>query len=220
MSTPNEASRILTSEATAALGPLGLKQKGRSRTWLDDHGWWIGVVEFQPSSWSQGASLNVGCCLLWNTKDYISYDLGDRAERHLKFEDSEQFRPHAKQLALLASKDVELWRKTLPNVASLSTYYNSRALPDNLWPQFHAAIAAGLSGDASRATEYFSQIGPPSDGDYAWMAEAKARAAKLQTLLPDLEAFRNEIAVGVQQCRKLMKLPPLTNVKFDGPQIL
>jgi hypothetical protein len=28
-------------------------QKGRSRIWLDDHGWWIAVVEFQPSDWAR-----------------------------------------------------------------------------------------------------------------------------------------------------------------------
>ena len=27
------------------LGPLGLRQKGRSRVWLDDHGWWLIAVE-------------------------------------------------------------------------------------------------------------------------------------------------------------------------------
>lgn len=218
MSTPKEASRILASEAKTIFGPLGLKQRGRSRIWLDDHAWWIGVVEFQPSSWSQGAYLNVGCCLLWNTKNYISYDLGGRVERHVKFEDSEQFRPHAKQLALLAGQEIELWRKTIADVSSLSTYYNSLKLPKNLWPQFHAAIAAGLSGDASRANEYFSQIEPPSDGDYAWQVKAKMRAAELQKLLPDLEAFRTEIAVGVQQCRALLKLPPLTDLNFDALQ--
>ena len=28
--------------------PLGLVQEGRSRTWLDDQAWWLGIVEFQP----------------------------------------------------------------------------------------------------------------------------------------------------------------------------
>jgi hypothetical protein len=40
-------------------------RKGRSRVWFDDQGWWIGVVEFQPSSWSRGTYLNVGVSWLW-----------------------------------------------------------------------------------------------------------------------------------------------------------
>jgi hypothetical protein len=44
------------------LTPLGLTQRGRSRLWLDDHGWWLIVVEFQPSAWSRGSHLNVSAC--------------------------------------------------------------------------------------------------------------------------------------------------------------
>lgn len=32
------------------LAPLGVRRRSRSRTWLDDHGWWLGIVEFQPSA--------------------------------------------------------------------------------------------------------------------------------------------------------------------------
>ncbi|MDG5809477.1 hypothetical protein P9869_44140 [Streptomyces ossamyceticus] len=40
--------RIITSAARESLKPLGLAQRGRSRLWIDDHGWWLGVVEFTP----------------------------------------------------------------------------------------------------------------------------------------------------------------------------
>ncbi len=50
MPTP-EHTRLLTAAARSILRPLGCVQKGRSRTWLDDQDWWVGVVEFQPSAW-------------------------------------------------------------------------------------------------------------------------------------------------------------------------
>src|SRR5256885_11111558 len=53
-------SKLITAAAREILRPLGLFQKGRSRVWLDDQGWWLGVVEFQPSDWSKGSYLNVG----------------------------------------------------------------------------------------------------------------------------------------------------------------
>ncbi|WP_327170127.1 hypothetical protein OG471_00630 [Streptomyces sp. NBC_01336] len=41
--------RIITSAARESLKPLGLTRRGRSRLWIDDHRWWLGVVEFTPS---------------------------------------------------------------------------------------------------------------------------------------------------------------------------
>ena len=41
-------SKLITSAARDVLRPLGLRRRGRSRVWLDDRGWWLGVVEFQP----------------------------------------------------------------------------------------------------------------------------------------------------------------------------
>src|SRR5687767_4381931 len=73
-------STLITAAAREILRPMGLFQKGRSRTWLDDQGWWVCVVEFQPSSWSRGSYLNVGCMWLWGVKDYISFDEGYRIE--------------------------------------------------------------------------------------------------------------------------------------------
>ncbi len=67
---------VLRTAARAALLPLGLIQRGRSRVWLDDRGWFLIVVEFQPSSWSKGSYLNVAAMWLWRDKDYLSFDYG------------------------------------------------------------------------------------------------------------------------------------------------
>lgn len=56
----NNHNRVINAEAWRLLKPFGLTRKGRSRVWLDDHGWWLIQVEFQPSSWSKGSYLNVG----------------------------------------------------------------------------------------------------------------------------------------------------------------
>jgi hypothetical protein len=68
--------------ATSARETLGLIRKGRSRTWLDDNDWWLGVVELQPSSWTRGSYLNVGAMWLWRkTDDHVIYfGFGDRID--------------------------------------------------------------------------------------------------------------------------------------------
>jgi hypothetical protein len=73
--------RDIAMAARSVLRPIGCVQKGRSRTWLDDRGWWVGVIEFQPSGWSKGSYLNVGACFLWSkTRASFSFDdlIGDR----------------------------------------------------------------------------------------------------------------------------------------------
>jgi hypothetical protein len=51
--------RIISSAARDSLKPLGLAQRGRSRLWIDDHGWWLGVVDFTPARIA-GSGLVVG----------------------------------------------------------------------------------------------------------------------------------------------------------------
>jgi len=53
-------SKIIADAAKRNLAPIGLTRKGRSRVWLDDRGWYVTVVEFQPSGFSKGSYLNVG----------------------------------------------------------------------------------------------------------------------------------------------------------------
>jgi hypothetical protein len=52
--------RLIVREADAALKPLGLQQKGRSRSWIGDYGFWVIIVEFQFHKWDPGTFINVG----------------------------------------------------------------------------------------------------------------------------------------------------------------
>ena len=71
---PNDHNRIIRNAAKAVLAAEGLFQMGRSRVWIEDNGWYLTVVEFQPSGWSKGSYLNVAICFLWDNKEYLSYD--------------------------------------------------------------------------------------------------------------------------------------------------
>jgi hypothetical protein len=114
---------LLASAAKRILLPAGLFQKGRSRTWLADQVWWMAVVEFQPSDWSQGSYLNVGCMWLWNTKQHISFDVGYRVNGFLPFENEEQFGPVADKLAVSALERVEEYRTLFRCIHDVSDYY-------------------------------------------------------------------------------------------------
>jgi hypothetical protein len=214
MSAPNEPSRIIESEAKTILGPMGVKQKGRSRTWLDDRGWWLGVVEFQPSSFSKGSYLNVGCMWFWHVKPWISYDLGHRVENHVEFHNEAQFRPEARRLAQKAAREIERWRKTLPSVTNLCSYYARQMTTGNIWPEFNAAIACALGGNGKLSQGFFEKIASMENLTTDWAKAAVADAKELSGIASDREQFRRVIVERIHRCRAAHKLAELPAIDF------
>lgn len=193
---------------------MGLFQKGRSRTWFDDHGWWICVVEFQPSNWSRGSYLNVGCTWLWHVKDYVSFDEGGRVEPFSRFRDESQFELLAHSLAEQAAKEVIRYRKLFPNVHQVCVHYLQH-WPDGFWPSFHAAVACALTGQADQARRLFKQVTDSKDEGRDWVMSAQADASQLSLIANDIEHFRHAVTERVQKSRELQKLPALVSLDFD-----
>jgi hypothetical protein len=199
------ASKVIQAAARSVLQPLGLVQKGRSRTWLDDRGWYLIVVEFQPG-WSQGSYLNVGCCWLWEPKDYVSFDVGHRVEHFESFQSNEQFAPHAFRLTERAAEQVQGYRSAFKTVRDVATHYD-QAKGSRFWDRFHAAIAHGLVGNRAKAAELLS--GLRSEGaasEYEWMRQAASRCSDLLDAARSTESFRTVIQTDLMLARRLLRL--------------
>lgn len=105
MGTEINHNKIIYQAARSVLKNNGLFQKGSSRMWIDDNGWFLIVVEFQPSNWDKGSYLNVSIHYLWQMQDYISFDFGHRENEFVAFSgDAEQFYA---DMVLLANKALE-----------------------------------------------------------------------------------------------------------------
>jgi hypothetical protein len=157
----HQHTKLLNAAAREVLRPLGVVQKGRSRTWLDDHGWWLGVIEFQPSSWSRGSYLNVGVNWLWDPKDYLSFDFGHRIDipgegQYIEYENEEQFSPLARKLAMVAAEQVRHYRDVFPTLEAAAATLR-RTEPDDVLRSLDAGIALGLAGDGTAARSMFSR---------------------------------------------------------------
>jgi hypothetical protein len=59
VSVSSAPSRLLNAAAREVLKPIGLIQRWKSRTWIDDHGCWLIVVNFESSAFSKGSYLAV-----------------------------------------------------------------------------------------------------------------------------------------------------------------
>jgi hypothetical protein len=160
MSQP-EHSVIIANAAKAVLTPLGFRRKGRSRVWLGDRGYWLSVVEFQPSGFSKGSYLNTSAHWLWSPNDTLSFDyqLPDMKRPFIAFESREQFEPAARDLAALAASEVKRLDQRLSSFDEIARVLVERSEhisallqgPDTEWSALHAAVALGILGDRREA---------------------------------------------------------------------
>lgn len=108
----NECDRIIQNAARTILTEEGLFQKGRSRVWIDDNGWFLTIVEFQPSGFTKGSYLNVAIHYLWGEKNYFTHDYGGRIEELRVFSgDAELFSAEMLEMAKTAISQVREYRK-------------------------------------------------------------------------------------------------------------
>ena len=160
---PNQHDKLLAAAAKEILGPLGFHRKGRSRIWIADQGWWLNVVEFQPSGWAKGSYLNVAAHWLWIEKDYLSFDYGGRVEPFSEYVSDAQFESEAIRLAQTAAHEANGIGQTFHSIEAAAAVLLAEEghLPERAkgsWSAYHAGIAAGLSGNTADAAALFGSV--------------------------------------------------------------
>ncbi len=217
---------ILKSAAREVLRPLGLIQKGRSRTWYDDRGWWLTVVEFQPSGFGKASYLNVGTCWLWRAepRSYTSFDLGYRIPgAGGSLESEPQWHGVVQELVRQAVAEVQRYRELLPDLAAAARecVQNEELRVADLrerdghlevpagWPTWDAAVASGLAGDIERAVHYFdhvAQIDPDGSSDDLYLPVRERAVCWSQLVQQDHQAFVEQVGRRTEAQRRVLRL--------------
>jgi len=154
-----EHNRLITQAAREILRPQGLFQKGTSRIWIDDNGWFLTLVEFQPSSWEKGTYLNVGACYLWNRQDHLSFDMGYREKGFVSFQqDPEGFPDAVRALTAHALKRVLDYRalRRLPCAKEVLLGQNGRGAHSR--ELYDKLMICGLTEDDPLSKRYFEAL--------------------------------------------------------------
>ncbi|MFT3960442.1 hypothetical protein [Propionivibrio sp.] len=199
---------LIAKSAKAVLGPLGCTRKGTSRTWLDDHGWWVGVIEFQPSNFAKGTFLNVGSCWLWSGNDFLSFDDGYRIEPFQAFSDEIQFESVATTVAERAKEEVLKLRERFLTIESASVHLQQKSeVSRDIWAKFHAGVSSGLMGFINDAKNYFELALEADDRDINWVVQLKYRCTELRKLVEDNTSFKSHIEELIARKRSALKLP-------------
>jgi hypothetical protein len=210
--------RLINAAATEVLRPMGFRQKGRSRMWIADHDWWLAVVEFQSSGFSQGSYLNVGCTWLWNERATLAFDLVDRVEGFRRFEIERRFAEATDRLTAKAAEKIADYRSLFPTIVHVSEHYARNAL-DGFWPCFNAAVAHFLSGRLELGAYVLSKCLESTANDAPWLAEARLVARTLASTMQEPHRFRQCIADRVHSMRRMQRLPQLHQVDFGSDHV-
>ncbi|MER8701399.1 MULTISPECIES: DUF4304 domain-containing protein [unclassified Mesorhizobium] len=182
----SEHGRIIASQAKIGLKPAGFQRKGKSRIWIADRGFWLSVVEFQPSSWSKGTYLNVAVHWLWGSlPETVTFDRPQRIGQFVPFESPAQFLLAVDQMAKKAVEIDRVHRSMFPSVQATATILVNELQPGAYgeWAAFHAGVAAGLAGDFETARRLFESA----------QRHAASQAQLLLGYIDDPIAFRSRV---------------------------
>lgn len=159
---------IIAAAAGGVLAPLGFQRKGRSRLWFGDHGWWLTVVEFQPSGFSKGSSLNVAAHWLWVGEGIVSFDYVDETgetSRSVGWAEfgSEGFRADIEKLAEDAAREALRLEHRFPSIEATAKVLldHERSVPAQArggWSALHAGVAAGLADHRLEAATMLNSV--------------------------------------------------------------
>ncbi|MEM8982933.1 MAG: hypothetical protein AAGC71_07905 [Pseudomonadota bacterium] len=197
--------KILNGLACAGLKPLGLQRRGSSRIWLDDHGWWLVVVEFQADPETAGSYLNVGASWLLHDTSHLGFDVGYRVDTpFIEYEHDTQFRQDAEALVARAAVEVEQMRRRVGSLQLASQHYRRNA-PESLWARYYAGVIFGLNGTRDEANAALTFVAGASPGT-EWQRQLAAKAQVLLGVLGEPEQFRAIVTATVDAARSSVGL--------------
>jgi hypothetical protein len=220
-------SQLLNQAAREMLRPLGLYQSGRSRLWIDDHGWWLIAVSFEPSIYLKGTFLSVAAHWLWHPEPALGVHFGGRLRpstgllrrqrgvEFFEFHSVDQFAPVARRLATVAADKVREYRASFPTLASVPAVLQNQR--DELFPQdYNIAVAYGLLGQPLAARAFFdrARIKNPS---LDWHMAENEGIDQLCGVLDDTVAFRCRVSHIIDAQREIFKLDSTRVVDLPGP---
>jgi hypothetical protein len=80
------------------------------------------------------------------------------------------------------------------------------------WPEYHAAIALGLSGRSEEARHRFLYLADPGDDDdREWVREKRERCRQFADLVTDARRFADIITDLIREHRAKLRLPVLAD---------
>ena len=201
MTAAADHNKLVKQAAKSVLNPAGLFQKASTRMWIDDNGWYLILVEFQPSMWSKGSYLNVGIHYLWDARDYLGFDYGYRISGFVEYKDDDD--AFLKEMLLFAEKAREKvlqyrqFRDMEYAKQQICSYRQSLGEARRL---YHNMMICGLCRDLEAKTYYTELMDMLPRATSVWeKAYYRELTESIAPLIEDPVGFQNYI------CEKILR---------------
>ena len=156
--------KIIRTTAKEILEPEKFFRAGNSRCYLDDNGYFMIQVEFQPVTCMQGSGLNVGVVFLWETTKALNETLardygGDTGVSYVEYRDDDSFRADMETLMKTALDNVKEYRKFSDMEYAKKCLQEEIAhqLDGQFWEWYHLAMLCFLKGDYEEGKAAFER---------------------------------------------------------------
>lgn len=202
-------SRIIRQAVNSVLKPKGLFQKGTSRIWIDDNGWFLILVEFQPSGWDKGSYLNVAVHFLWTEQDCLTYDFsngGPRVNGFVAFDGNEEkFLVDMQGLANRALEKVEEYRRFRDLECAYSVHLKSDFGHD-VHRLYQKMMICGLCR-TPRAVHYFEELRElVREPEFPWIRQIKDELDEaIAPIIGDPQALYAYILEKIRRNRRALR---------------
>lgn len=208
MTTSIDSNKLLKKIAKERLKPHGIVQKGQSRTFLYDRGWFIVVIEFQPSSWSKGTYLNIGVDFNFYPREHFAFRYGYREKGFESFKDEVQFTKLMNELCDLTIQRVhELEQQFSDFNTALKTIEKDNE--NDTWRWYEIAILNALTSNFDKSRLKFEQVSQRKC-EYDWEIERKKLVDEILERMQKNPNSLDEIKTLITKTRQLKKLAEIT----------
>lgn len=148
---------IIRQAAAEILIPEGVFQRGKSRIWMDDNGWFLTVIDFSRGTWGKGSHLRVGVHFLWNDTEDISLDLGGKEENSVTFATDEASFALQMQTQLQTAMELVRYYRTFSDLvlAEKMISLENSGEPLCVWNKMMICF---LNRSAGRARAYHKEV--------------------------------------------------------------
>ncbi|WP_143468812.1 hypothetical protein [Lachnoclostridium sp. An118] len=165
---PGQHNKIINAAAKKILAPEGLFRVGASRRWIDDNGYFVIQVEFQPSAYDRGSYLNVGISFLWEASkglnDTLAFNIGYRVDKagyaSYRGNDAayEEKMEHFAEAALEKVREYRLFRDMGYAKEQMESQLNDMPGHRVFWEVYELAMLCFLKRDFEEGKEYFGRF--------------------------------------------------------------
>lgn len=211
MTTKFDHNKYLKVFVKERLSPYGIVQKGQSRTFLLDKGWYIIVIEFQNSGWSKGTYLNIGVDFNFYPREYYSFSYGYREGDFNAFENEQQFNAVLNHLCDITIKKIQALEKQFSNIpSSIKTLKKVKNI--DYWRTFDLAILNALVSNLDLSKKLLDEI-IEADCDRDWEIKRNEKCIEIRSWFESNKNIIENLDKLIHESRASKKLP---KIDFDS----